>query len=551
MVFPVKKLISLTAAALLSLTLLLPAAADTSSAKAYTIVNGENFCTGTFESAATGILPQKGTNEELSSTQGWRSNEYDYKTTSIVDKGYGGGKCLQIEGNGNDAYGAAYYVFPKSTIKKAETYQITFLYKVTDPLTKTNQLHCDVMDGGTGPIHTLVVGLAQRPGVDVGDGWKQVSGTFVAQAPSSFKAIRFFAEFNYNGAKLGNEANILIDNVEICKISAKAGTDKAVELSDANLVRGGDFEYKNVSTLYDPNPDVNGWWTAEGDKMAATVVEDGGSKALRMAGNMMLSYGSAYVNFSENLKPGKSYRLMFDYKFLGTTREDTMQTHVAFMQDPDKMPGNLGGWSNVNLVTNDLGESLPNGYKRVTVDYTPTDFEAGAVYGLRFFIALAEQGPDFGVLFDNVRVSEILGDASTPGTKPPDNNQNNNPPVTSPNGGDGTTSPDGSAPEITDPDGSLPSGGASLPDSSTVEAGNNATGTAPSDSSDLPGGTGETGGFPWLPVVLIAAAVLLLGGGGGFAYWYFKIRPGKVPADLEAGAEPDAGSDSGSDTPDA
>lgn len=130
------------------------------------------------------------------------------------------------------------------------------------------------------------------------------------------------------------------------------------------------------------------------------------------------------------------------------------------MQDPDKMPGNLGGWSNVNLVTNDLGESLPNGYKRVTVDYTPTDFEAGAVYGLRFFIALAEQGPDFGVLFDNVRVSEILGDASTPGTKPPDNNQNNNPPVTSPNGGDGTTSPDGSAPEITDPDGSLPSGGA-------------------------------------------------------------------------------------------
>ena len=66
--------------------------------------------------------------------------------------------------------------------------------------------------------------------------------------------------------------------MEICKISAKAGTDKAVELSDANLVRGGDFEYKNVSTLYDPNPDVNGWWTAEGDKMAATVVEDGGSK---------------------------------------------------------------------------------------------------------------------------------------------------------------------------------------------------------------------------------------------------------------------------------
>ena len=120
MVFPVKKLISLTAAALLSLTLLLPAAADTSSAKAYTIVKGENFCTGTFESAATGILPQKGTNEELSSTQGWRSNEYDYKTTSIVDKGYGGGKCLQIEGNGNDAYGAAYYVFPKRTIKKAE-----------------------------------------------------------------------------------------------------------------------------------------------------------------------------------------------------------------------------------------------------------------------------------------------------------------------------------------------------------------------------------------------------------------------------------------------
>ncbi len=137
---------------------------------------------------------------------------------------------------------------------------------------------------GTGPIHTLVVGLAQRPGVDVGDGWKQVSGTFVAQAPSSFKAIRFFAEFNYNGAKLGNEANILIDNVEICKISAKAGTDKAVELSDANLVRGGDFEYKNVSTLYDPNPDVNGWWTAEGDKWPPPSSRRR-FQGLRMAGN--------------------------------------------------------------------------------------------------------------------------------------------------------------------------------------------------------------------------------------------------------------------------
>ncbi len=118
MVFPVKKLISLTAAALLSLTLLLPAAADTSSAKAYTIVKGENFCTGTFESAATGILPQKGTNEELSSTQGWRSNEYDYKTTSIVDKGYGGGQMPANRGQRERRIRRRLLRLPQSTIKK-------------------------------------------------------------------------------------------------------------------------------------------------------------------------------------------------------------------------------------------------------------------------------------------------------------------------------------------------------------------------------------------------------------------------------------------------
>lgn len=118
MVFPVKKLISLTAAALLSLTLLLPAAADTSSAKAYTIVKGENFCTGTFESAATGILPQKGTNEELSSTQGWRSNEYDYKTTSIVDKGYGGANACKSRATGTTHTAPPTTSSPKARLKK-------------------------------------------------------------------------------------------------------------------------------------------------------------------------------------------------------------------------------------------------------------------------------------------------------------------------------------------------------------------------------------------------------------------------------------------------
>jgi len=525
----VKKLISLAAAALLSLTLLLPAAADTSSAKPVKIVPGTNFCTGTFESVPTGALPQKGTNEELSSTQGWRSNEYDFKTVGIVDKGYKGGKCLQIMGTGENPYGAAYYLFPKSSIKKAETYQITFVYKVTDPLTKTNQLHCDVMDGGNGPIHTLVVGLNTRPGVDVGDGWKQVSGTFVAQAPSSFKAIRFFAEFNYNGAMLGNDASILIDNVEISKLGAETGSAKAVELSQTNLVRGGDFEYKAVNSLYDPSFDANGWWTVDGDKMASTVVEDSGSKVLRMAGNMMLNYGSAYVNFSEKLKAGKTYRLMFDYKFLGTTKEDTMQAHVAFMQDADKMPGNVGGWNNVNLVTNDLGEALPNGYKRVAVDYAPTAFEADAVYGLRFFIALAEQGADFGIMIDNVRVSEVLGDAGTGTTAPP---KPNDP-------GGNVTDPEGSDPDPTQPDGTESTDPDSEPDSSVQDVDNTVSNvsTVSGTSSDP---ESSNGGFPWVIVIVAAAAVLVLGGGGGFAYWYFKIRPGQMPPDSGSSSGPDA-----------
>ena len=117
-----KKGISLAAAALVLLSAAaIPAAAETQSGTAYRVTAGENFCTGTFESVPLGALPQEGTNEELSATQGWRSNEYDYATVSIVNQGYQGGRCLQIAGNGENAYGAAYFIFPTGHIQRSET----------------------------------------------------------------------------------------------------------------------------------------------------------------------------------------------------------------------------------------------------------------------------------------------------------------------------------------------------------------------------------------------------------------------------------------------
>lgn len=540
-----KKGISLAAAALVLLSAAaIPAAAETQSGTAYRVTAGENFCTGTFESVPLGALPQEGTNEELSATQGWRSNEYDYATVSIVNQGYQGGRCLQIAGNGENAYGAAYFIFPTGHIQRSETYQVSFLYKVTDPLTKTNQLHCDVMDGGVGATHTIIAGLAPLPGEDMGDGWRKVTGTFVVESPGTFKAIRFFAEFNYSGKVLGSEASLLVDNVEISKLGLSAGEAGAVNLSSTNLVKGGDFEYKKTGSLYDPAFDVNGWWTVDGDKMASTVVEDGGSRVLRMQGNMMLNYGSVYVNFQEKLQAGRTYRLMFDYKFLGTTREDSLQAHVSFMADADRMVGNTGGWSNVNLIKNDVGEALSNGYKRVIVEYTPTAFEAESIYGLRLFINLAQQPAGFGILFDNVRVSEVLGAADSGGETPPSD------------GGGEPDSPSSGGedpePEATDPTGDSTTGpspdggttasrsGTTAPSGETEETGG-PTGPGASAGGDGPEETG--GGLPGWGVALIAAGAVVLLGGGGFCLWYFVIRPrmgGAVPPD---GGTPPEGED--------
>lgn len=130
---PMKKLVALAAAALLAAGLAVPALAESQSAAAYEVVRGENFCTGTFDAVPLGALPQKGDNKDLSATKGWRSNEYDHATVSIVEGGYKGGRCLQIQGNGTNPYGAAYFLFPTGSIKRRETYEVSFLYKATIP----------------------------------------------------------------------------------------------------------------------------------------------------------------------------------------------------------------------------------------------------------------------------------------------------------------------------------------------------------------------------------------------------------------------------------
>lgn len=555
-----KKIISLAAAALVLLTAAaIPAAAENQSGTAYRVTAGENFCTsGTFESVPLtdpGKLPQDGTYEELTGTLGWRTNKFDYPTVSIVNEGYQGGRCLKIAGNGENQYGAAYFIFPTGNIQRSETYQVSFMYKVTDNLTKTNQLHCDVMDGGWGDVHDIIAGLAPLPGEELEDGWRKVTGTFVVESPGSFKAIRFFADFAYSGSMLGADDYLLIDNVEVSKLSLTAGTTEAVNLSSTNLVKGGDFEYKEIDSLYDPAFDVNGWWTVDGDKMASTVVEDGGSKVLQMQGNMMLKYGSAYVNFQEKLQAGKTYRLMFDYKFLGTTREDSLQAHVAFMADADMQVGNPGGWSNVNLIKNDVGETLSNGYKRVIVEYTPTAFEAEAIYGLRLFINLAQQPAGFGIMFDNVRVSEVLGAASSEETQPPSG------------GGDDEPSDEPSTPgdESSDPDSSDVSGetttdptdtgdGTTGDETSTTGDGSETDSSVTDPANPVGGDDGESssGGLPGWGIALIVVAVVIVLGGGGFCLWYFVIRPkmgGTTPPDGGETPPDDGASPSDNGTP--
>ena len=510
-----KKIFSVLVAVAMSVALFIPAHAENQNIASYEIVKGQNFCTGTFENVKTGALPQKGSNKELSATQGWRSNEYDYQTVSIVNKGYKGGNCLQIAGNGTNAYGAAYYIFPEGNIKRGETYEVTFMYKVTDPLTKTNQLHCDVMDGGVGETHTIIAGLAPIPGEVLEDGWRRVSGTFVVEAPGTFKAIRFFAEFLSSGKTLGSEANILIDNVEIAKLTAKSVAAKNVNLSSTNLVAGGDFEYREPNKFYDTSFDPNGWWVLDGEIMASTVVNENNNKALKIAGNMMLNYGSVYVNFQEKMTAGKTYRLIFDYKFLGKTKENTAQAHVAFMSDADLQIGNPGGWGNVNLVVNDLGVAQSNGYKRVAVDFTPNSFQADAIYGLRFFINLAQQPSTFGIMFDNVRVSEV-GAASS------GNNQNTNTGTSDePSGNNdgnisGNEDVSGESSDISsdEPADMTSSDETEFGDSLETDAENSEN----SDSSDSE--SNEGGSLLWLWIVLIVVVL----GGGGFSLWYFVIR---------------------------
>ena len=270
---------------------------------------------------------------------------------------------------------------------------------------------------------------------------------------------------------------------------------------------------------------------------------------------MMLKYGSAYVNFQEKLQAGKTYRLMFDYKFLGTTREDSLQAHVAFMADADMQVGNPGGWSNVNLIKNDVGETLSNGYKRVIVEYTPTAFEAEAVYGLRLFINLAQQPAGFGIMFDNVRVSEVLGAASSEETQPPSGGGDDEPSDKPSTPGDESSDPDSSdvsGETTTDP---TDTGDGTTGDETSTTGDGSETDSSVTDPANPVGGDdGESssGGLPGWGIALIVVAVVIVLGGGGFCLWYFVIRPkmgGTTPPDGGETPPDDGASPSGDGTP--
>lgn len=242
----------------------------------------------------------------------------------------------------------------------------------------------------------------------MGDGWYQVHGTVAIETVFGRHVVRLFAGFNKEGTQLDNQNYVLIDNVQVGKAVPAANADAAENKSSVNLITGGDLEDEDNYALGDnlgAPYDSLGWGTTEADKDVTTIMKDGGSRVLRLAGNSKNGWGSA-VHKMPALTAGKTYRLVFDYKFIADTAANTMQAHVSLLNDPAKQADNPGGWYAINLI-GQPGYDLDNGYKRVEMDFTPSEFEASAITDLRFFMQLGGADATTGIYFDNVALYDI------------------------------------------------------------------------------------------------------------------------------------------------
>lgn len=381
------------------------------------------------DDATAGALPKydQGTvvDQDLTASGGWFSNPADIGATIEDGIGFGGGKALKIAGNGTQPFGAAYWKLPVGAFADKDAIAVSFLYKVSDAMKAgTPQTHAHITPNnvyaGGDPIAVIKndpgkgddaltaedCGFTDFVGEPAGDGWYRITGTIVCETFGDRTFLRLFADFRQpvGTDKLGSDAYVLFDDIQIGKAVPVANADAAENQSSVNLIAGGDFEDKTLGEKLGTTYDDDGWGSNVWDADSTSFVRDGSSKVLRLAGNNAVAYGTAVYKMPA-LTAEKTYRLAFDYKFIDNTDTLTWQAHVSFLNS--KQAGTPGGWYTINLISKP-GVLMDNGYYHVEMDFTPSAFEASAITDMRFFIQLgAANGNDTGIYFDNVALYDI------------------------------------------------------------------------------------------------------------------------------------------------
>ena len=430
----VKKALSLV----LSLSMVFAASATAFAAEPGTVYEWDinNFCTGgDFEDAPAGALPTleatPADDTGLEATGGWFSNIWDIPGTVAEGEGFNGGDALKIAGNGSSPYGAAFYKLPVSAEEfgDKDVIAVSFLYKLSDAMKEGGvQLHAHIITGNSvTAAGEQIIGIKNDPGENitygitevgtpVGDGWYRVTGTIACETFGDRQSLRLFADFRQPEGVLGSDAYVLFDDVQVGEAALAVDADAQENRSTTNLIKAGDFEDYGLGEQLATTYDDNGWGSTTWDYESTSIMRDGDSKVLRLAGNDSMAYGVALYQLPE-LTADHTYRLSFDYKFIDNTDEISLQAHAEILNDGAVQTLGAGGLYNINLLTNP-GEELDNGYTRVTMDFTPSAFETSLFTDLRFFIQLGGAGADTGIYIDNVSLYDLAdvdetGDTTT------------------------------------------------------------------------------------------------------------------------------------------
>lgn len=389
-----------------------------------------NLCSdGEFEALPVGMLPAydetSAPGADMTATDGWFMNHFDAGGEIVEGLGADGSKCLRLAGDASHPFGAVYWKIPLEKIADRTVINISLKYKVSDALKNgTTQLHIKFISGDSvyGPsfnedvfvykqLGSTGTGFTDFFGNDLGNGWYEAKASIACEtfAPRTF--LRLFAGFDNPAGTLGADAYILIDDIQIGTSVLKENAEAPENLSDINLFPDGNFEGHNVGENLSTEYDYSGWGSTVWDYQPTMIKNDEtGNKYLSIAGTGANWYGLANCRIP-SLQPGKTYRISFDYKFIGDTADRALQAHASLCSNGSMQIGNPGGWYNVNLLENP-GTVLENGFSRVTFDITPDEFETAAFTDLRFFIYLGNENENTGVCIDNVSLYDISNSVS-------------------------------------------------------------------------------------------------------------------------------------------